>query len=152
MTSRLYKTLVEKGLAAGVDSSYSYPGERYPSLFVLEVVPQHGHSTDQLEEVVWKELRRLSTAPIEDWELQKVRAGLKVGLLKTLKTNGGMASALVYDQTIFGDWHYLLRFQDAIDHVSAGDVQKVANAIFQESNVTVAVLKTKHSEAPLGHR
>lgn len=141
-TSRLYKRLVQRDkLATSVDTNTDYPGERYDSLFILSAAPRHPHTARQVASAMEEELARLTQEPVSDWELQKVRASVDVAVLDTLQTNGGMAGTLVYDQTIFGDWKYLLRFQDQIKRLSASDIQRAAQRYFRPENQTLAVLE-----------
>src|SRR6185312_10427504 len=89
-TSRLYKALVEKKkLATSVDSGQDYPGERYGSLFVIEATPRYPHTSDEVIRAIHAETDKLKKGPISDWEVEKVRSSVDVGLLNTLQTNAG---------------------------------------------------------------
>ena len=80
--------------------------------------------------------------PAADWELEKIRSAVEVGILDTLQTNAGMAGTLAYNQTVFGDWRYLLRFQKQIHDLTAQDLQKFAKKYFTSENETIGVLET----------
>lgn len=141
-TSRLYKALVEKKkVATSVDVGQDYPGERYPMLFIIAAESRHPHTTSDILKVVDQELERLQKSPVESWELEKVRAAVEVGILATLQTNSGMASTLAYNQAIFGDWKYLLRFQDQMRQLKAEDIQRFAKTYFVNSKRTVGLLE-----------
>jgi predicted Zn-dependent peptidase len=144
-SSRLYRTLVEKKhLATSVDADPSSPGERYAPLFVISTTPRFPHAPAEIETAIFSELERLKKEPIEPWEIDKVRARVSLDLLQTLQTNDGMANTLVYDQAIFGDWHYLLQYQRAIDAMTAKDIQRAAQRLFNAANSTVATrVRTK---------
>ena len=142
-SSRLYKTLVEKKkLALSVETAEDEPGERYPSLLAISVAPRYPHTTEEIERAVWLELERLKTQPIEAWELSKVRASVEMSVLSSLQTNAGMASILVYDQTVFGDWRYLTTFQQRVKEMTAADIRSFAQKYFQPEFVTVAALES----------
>ncbi len=141
-TSRFYKALVEKKkVAAAVETAQDYPGERYASLFLISAQARHPHTNAQVTQAIEHELNRLKKDPVEPWELEKVRAAVEVGILETLQTNSGMASTLVYNQSIFGDWRYLLRFQQQIKELSAQDIQLFARKYFLKDNLTVGALE-----------
>ncbi len=141
-TSRLYKALVEKKkVAASVETGQDYPGERYPSLFIISAATRHPRTNDDVIKAVEEELDRLKKQPIEPWELEKIRSAVEVGILDTLQTNSGMASTLVYNQTVFGDWKYLLSFQKQIKDLTAQDLQNFAKKYFVQDNETVGVLE-----------
>ncbi len=140
-TSRLYKALIEKKkVAADIDTGQDYPGERYASLFIIAAEARHPHTNVQVLKVIDHELERLKNVPVESWELEKVRSAVEVGILSTLQTNSGMASTLAYNQSIFGDWRYLLRFQEEIRNLSAHDIQNFARKYFVKENMTIGTL------------
>ena len=141
-TSRLYKALVEKKkIASDLETAEDEPGERYGSLFVISVSPRFPHSSAEVERAVLEEIERVKTQPIESWEMEKLRAAVDVGILSNLQTNAGMATTLSYDQSIFGDWHYLLTFQRRIKEMTAADLQQMAQKYLKTDNMTVATLE-----------
>ncbi len=140
-TSRLYKNLVEKkGVAASVSVGQDTPGERYASLFTIDAQTRFPRTVNDLEAAIHAEIDRLKNEPIESWELEKVRANLDISLLNILQTNGGMAGTLAYTQTIFGDWRYIQKIQEAINRITSEDVQRVAKTYLTRDNETTAVL------------
>jgi predicted Zn-dependent peptidase len=142
-TSRLYKALVEKKkVATSVETGQDYPGERYPSLFIFSAAPRFPHTNDDAAKVIEQELERLKKEPVQDWELEKIRSAVEVGILDTLQTNSGMASTLVYNQTVFGDWRYLLAFQKQMHELKTADLQNFAKKYFVKENETVGVLES----------
>jgi len=141
-TSRLYKALVEKKkVATAVDTGQDYPGERCASLFIISAAPRHPRTNDDVLKAIEEELDRLKKEPIADWELEKIRSAVEVGILDTLQTNSGMAETLIYNQTVFGDWRYLLNFQKQIRAMTAQDLQNFAKKIFVDDNKTISVLE-----------
>lgn len=141
-TSRLYKSLVEKKkVASGVETAQDYPGERYAPMMILAAATRHPRTPDDILEIIDEELTRLKREPIADWELEKIRASVDISLLNTLQTNAGMAQSLAYNQSIFGDWRHLLKFQSAIKSMTAQDIQKMAQTIFVDDNKTVVILE-----------
>ena len=146
-SSRLQKGLVEKKrVASAVDADPAAPGERYDPQFVISATPRFPHLPSELEHGIWNELDRLKNNPVEPWELEKVRARVDIDLLNTLQTNDGMASTLAYYQCIFGDWRLILRYQKAIEALTAQDIQRVAQRIFLIENSTVVTRLRKKEE------
>jgi predicted Zn-dependent peptidase len=146
-SSRLHQNLVErKRLAAAVDSDSASPGERYDPLFILAATPRQPNTSEDVEKAIWQELERLKNEPVEPWELEKVRARVKLDILNTLQTNEGMAATLAYYQCIFRDWRYLLAYQKAMDALTAADIQRVAKRIFRTENSTVVARARKAKE------
>ncbi|MFA5974797.1 MAG: pitrilysin family protein [Elusimicrobiota bacterium] len=142
-SSRFYKILVEKKkLASAVDVSEDDPGERYDPLLTIAAAPRHPHTAQDVVEAIWKELDRLKNEPVQEWELEKLRAGVDVMLLNALQTNDGMAGTLVYDQTIFGDWRTLLRFQKLIHGLTPQAIQAAAKKSLTRENETLGILES----------
>ncbi len=149
VTSRLYRTLVqEQRIAASIGTDTGFPGTRDPNLFIVSATPLAPHTTAEVEAAVYAELERLKTEPVLPEELQKVVNTLEAGLVRSLRSNSGLASQLAYFQTVAGDWRYLLRVRDRIVAVTPGDIQRVAREFFTTRNRTVATLVRTGGNAP----
>lgn len=144
LTSRLHKKLVqEKRLAASVNSDTNYPGVRAPNLFVLGATPLAPHTTAEVEAAIYEELDRLKSEPVSAKELEKVLNNLDADLVRSLRTNGGLASQLALYQTVAEDWRYALKARDKIAAVTPADIQRVATQYVTKVNRTVATLVKK---------
>ena len=144
LTSRLYTSLIrEKRIAASVNADSNYPGVRSPNLFVLSATPLTPHTTGEIEAAIYAEIERLKTEPVSAKELEKVLNNLDADLVRTLRSNGGLASQLALYQTVAGDWRYALKARDKIAAVTPADIQRVAAEYFTKSNRTVATLVKK---------
>lgn len=140
-TSRLYRRLVrEKRLATAVDTQTSFPGAQAPNLFVMSAVPLAPHSTREVEEAITEELERLKTEPVDPAELEKVLNTLDAELLRSLRSNSGLAAQLAYFHTVAKDWRYVLTARERIAAVTPADIQRVATQYLTRSNRTVATL------------
>lgn len=140
-SSRLYRTLVEEQQLATSVSVFGAPGSRYPNLFVIEAVPRHPHTTDELEKAIYNELDKLAENPVKDDELTKVRNRLVTDQLRRLDSNAGLAGLLTSFQSLNGDWRYLVTYQEEIDKLTAEDIRRVAAEYLTPENRTVVVLK-----------
>jgi predicted Zn-dependent peptidase len=140
-TSRLYTRLVrEKRVAASVDTQSSFPGAQAPNLFVISATPLAPHTTRDVEAALDQEIERLKTEPVTPMELQKVLNNLDADLLRSLRSNSGLASQLAYYQTIAKNWRYVLTARDRVAAVTPADIQRVASRYLVRSNRTVASL------------
>ena len=141
VTSRLYHRVVrEKRLATSVGTDPNSPGVRGANLFTISAVPLAPHTTAELEAAIYAELDRLKTEPVTPKELEKVLNTLDAGLVRSLRSNGGLASQLAYFQAVAKDWRYLLRARDRVAAVTPADIMRVAAQYFMKSNRTVATL------------
>ncbi len=141
VTSRFYRNLVrEKRVAASVGTSASYPGAQAANLFVISAVPLAPHTTKEVEAAIYEEIDKLKTEPVSKAELEKVLNNLDADLVRSLRSNSGLASQLAYFHTIAGDWRYILQARDRIAAVTPADIQRVARQYLVQSNRTVANL------------
>lgn len=139
-TSRLFRKLVlESQVASGV-SSFEAPGDRFPNLFIISAEPRAPHTVPDVEQAILSELQRLSTEPVEEAEMRKVRSQLEASFLYPLRSNQGLASQISYFEILDGDWKDLLRYRDVLLAVTPAQVQDVARRTLTPSNRTVAVL------------
>lgn len=141
VTSRLYHRIVrEKRLATAIGADAGFPGAIAPNLFVISAAPLAPHTTAEVEAAVYEELERLKTEPVPAKELEKVLNNLDAGLVRALRSNGGLAGQLAYFQTVAKDWRYVLKAREKTAAVTPQDIQRVARAYFTRANRTVATL------------
>ena len=140
-TSRFYQKLVEeRKIAVDISTSSSFPGVRYPNLFVIFATPRHPHTTEELEKAIYKELEELATTPVSERELKKIQNQIQADYLRQLSSNSKLAYWLSYYQCLFGDWRFLTQRLKDYEKVTPEDVIRVARQYFQERNRTVGVL------------
>ena len=142
-TSRLFKALVEKGIAVGVNTANGYPGARYPNLFVIFAQPVSPHTCGELEKIIYKELDVLKKEPVRSEELEKAKNQLNAGILREISTNSGLAGMLSYYGAVAGSWQYITDFPDLLEKVTPEDIMAVAEKYFEPRNRTVAELVRK---------
>ena len=143
-TSRLYKNLVEEQqIAAYVDTAAAFPGEKYPTLFLLAGAPLSPHTSAEVEQAMYAELERLQTTPIEQAELQKVINNIEAQFIQSLASNSGLAAQLTFAQSVFGSWRAIEQQVARIKTITPADVQRVAKTYFTKQNRTVGVLVKK---------
>jgi predicted Zn-dependent peptidase len=150
-TGLLYKSLVRDqrvALAAGADSSY--PGSKYPNLFILYVAPTMGKTLPENEKALTAVLDTLKNQKVDEQTLARVKTKVRADLIRQLDNNSGLASLLSTYQANYGDWRKLFTSIDEINHVTADDVQRVARTYFVDKYKTVAYLKAPAGAAPAG--
>ncbi|MBD2179617.1 insulinase family protein [Planktothrix sp. FACHB-1355] len=143
-TSRLYKSLVEKQQIALTAQGFSgFPGDKYPTMMLFYALTAPGHTVDEVAKGLRSQIDRLKTEPVSAEELDRVKTQARAGLLGTLNSNDGMASALVEYEVKTGSWKNLFKQLDAIAAVTPADIQRVAQATFQPQNRTIGRLLPK---------
>ncbi len=143
-TSRLYKSLVEtQQLALSAQGFSGFPGNKYPNLMLFYALTAPGHTVDEVAIGLRKEIDRLKTEPVSVEELKRVKTQARAGLLRSLKSNMGMAQLLLEYEVKTGSWRNLFKQLDEIVAVTPDEVQRVAQETFQAQNRTVGRLLSK---------
>jgi predicted Zn-dependent peptidase len=139
----LYKSLVRDqkvALAAGAESSF--PGSKYPNLFLMYLVPAMGKSLTDNEKALDAVLEGLKKQPVDAEALERVKTKTRANLIRQLDSNSGLASLLAAYYVDYGDWRKLFTSIQDIEKVTGDDVQRVARTYFVDKSKTVAYLKT----------
>ncbi len=138
-TARLYKSLVVDEKIAAVAQGFSgFPGDKFPGLFAFYAVPLPGHTDEEMETAIHKELERMKTEDVSDAELERFKTRAKADKLRGLADNAGLAEQLADYQTKYGDWREMFREIAKIDAVTKADIRRVANKTFVATNRTTA--------------
>jgi len=141
-TSRLYKSLVrDKKLAIYAAGFSGFPGDKYPNLFAFYAVAAQGKTNEECLNAIDEEIDKLKKEPVSAEDLKAVKTRARANLIRSLADNAGMAGQLTYYQAITGDWRNLFKQLDEIDAVTAADIQRVANAVFVNTNRTIGMIE-----------
>ena len=142
-TSIIYKEMVrDKKIALGAASYATYPGGKYPGLFLFFVVPNSGHTVEEMEKSVYEIVDRVKKDKPDPAALQRVKTNLRAALIQKLDSNSGLAAELASYQAGYGDWRKLFTELDEYNQVTADDVQRVAQKYLLESTRTVVYTYT----------
>ncbi len=137
-TGLLYRELVrDKKLSLAAISAASFPGSKYPNLFVFLLAPAIGHNVDDNLKAFYELLDRFKNEKVDQETLARVKTKTRAGLIRQLDSNSGLASLLTNYYANYGDWRKLFTSIDDIDKVTADDVQRVAKKYFVNDSRTV---------------
>jgi predicted Zn-dependent peptidase len=126
-TGLLYTNLVrDQKIALGAAAEASFPGGKYPNLFLFFLVPNQGHTVEENEKACYQIIERLKTQKVSDDTLQRIKTKVRAALIRRLDSNSGMADALTFYYANYGDWRKLFTSIDDTDKVTADDVMRVA--------------------------
>ena len=133
-SSRLYRALVDAGLATETEASFSLMKDPY--LFWVEASLRPDVSHAAVESAILAELARLATEPLGDDELARVRRQMLAGTAYPTDTTSGRAYQL--GQLLssgaarsIGEWY------ERLAALSAEDLRAAAAATFVERSRTV---------------
>ncbi|MBI2427645.1 MAG: insulinase family protein [Ignavibacteriales bacterium] len=138
MSSRLFQQIREKhGLAYSVYSFLSMTSEI--GAFGIYVGTDKKMVNNALD-LSYKELEKIKSTPLKKSELQRAKAQLKGSMLMSLESTSNRMMRLGSGELYFGEYKTLDSIVKNIDAVTADDVQKVANQLFNIQNFTTVVL------------
>jgi predicted Zn-dependent peptidase len=146
-TSRLYRSLVrDKKIAANAGSFSQLPGSKYPTLWLAWAFPSPNSSNEEVQAAIRAEIERIQKEDVTDEELARFKTRAKTSLLRSLRSNSGLASNLTEYQTLYGDWRELFHYVDRIEGVTKADIRRVASATLVPTNRTVGMIVTAEDD------
>lgn len=146
-TSRLYRSLVlEKQIATGVRTTTG-PGDKYPNLFIISATPRAPHTGEEVEKAIYEEIQKLAEEGPNPQELQKVKNQLDADVLRTLRSNAGLANLLAYFTGLTGDPKYLERHVENLKSVTSEEVQDFIRTYLVAKNRTVGWIAPERDKA-----
>lgn len=138
MSSRLFQSVREdKGLVYTIFSALTeYVDTGFLSIYA-------GASAENIEPTIaatMDEVRRLKTAAVSAAELQRNKEQLKTSLMLALESSSARMNALASQEMTWGAFVTPDEVIEHINAVTAEDVQRLANEIFQPERLAVTVL------------
>jgi zinc protease len=136
LSSRLYQKLV-KELEMVVSISAGPDERRGKSLFWVSLVVRPDKNLHEVESLVYQEIERLKSAPVADWELDKVRMKLRLRQVRDLYSTRSRANALGHYVIYYNEPDLINSVVDKVAQVTKADLQRVAGAYLATGNKTV---------------
>lgn len=149
-TSRFYRSLVEGSqIALYAQSTPTYPGIRYPSLFLVAAAPKAPHTLEELESAIWAEFDRVKKEPPTQWELERVVNNYESDMIKQLENSHELSNSLAINNQILGSWKFDWEMMEKVRAVTPAQVSAAAAKYLTRANYTVVFLKQPAApEAP----
>lgn len=139
--SRLYRALVDEGLASSVSASCS--ALRDPGLFYVYASCLPGVSHGDLEMAIESELQRVCSDGIPADELRRARTVLQAD--SAFLRDGSFSIAAQLNEAIAsGDWTLYPDFMDQVAAVRSGDILDVAQQTFVQERKTAGYYIPTH--------
>jgi len=152
-TGLMYRDLVqEKRLSLAAEAVSTYPGGKYPNLFVFFLVPSMGHTTSENLKALDDLLARFESKPPDAEELARAKTQARAEVIRRLANNAGLADLLANAYMNYGDWRKLFTQLDDLNKVTAADVQRVATRYFATGSRTVSYLVPGAGPMPAANR
>jgi len=132
--SRLYTSLVERGLASSVSGALL--PTRDPYLYTLSFTMADGVAPDALEEAALAQVERVLRTGVSDEEVRRARRQLRARLVFENDSVTNVAHQLGYFETVAGNG-YLGQLERRIDSVTADEVGVAAREYLTARTRTV---------------
>ena len=138
--ARLASELV-RGAAVAASAGAAYDGyDRMQSLFLLSGTPANGQTTQQLEQALRAQIKRLHQERVGGDELDRVKAQIRASKVYEQDSIFYQAMQIGILETVGLDWREMERYHERIDAVTPEQVQAVARKYLVEDGLTVAEL------------
>lgn len=131
---RLHKALVESGLAA--NAAVGSEQLRDPGLMTAFAAMPKDADTAKVEKVLLEQLEQLQNQPITAAEVDAAKQRARNNF-ELAYTNVSAVAMGLSDAVVAGDWRLYFQYRDALEKVTADDVNRVARAYLQSSNRTL---------------
>ncbi len=133
-SSRLYRALVESGLATGVDCGFRPTID--PGTIDVTATVRPGVAVEKVERAIFAELEKIASKPVTDAELAKVH---KQARSQFVYASDGVMNRGYWlgELEIVASYKMYDAFLDGIANVTKADVQRVAAKYLTETNRTV---------------
>jgi predicted Zn-dependent peptidase len=145
-TGRLNRSIVlDQKLATS--ASANNDGRKYEGVFEVRAEAKEGHTPEELERAVDKELDKLKQEPVPADELQSVKNRYLASSYRQLTSNFSVLIRYgIADGT--ADWRMADKIADAVQTITPADVQRVVNQYFTKENRAVAIWTRKGGSEP----
>ncbi|HEX5047159.1 MAG TPA: pitrilysin family protein [Gammaproteobacteria bacterium] len=133
---RLYKALVEKGLASDIGLSTLQNKDPAAVLFLAQA--KAGGSLDAAREAMFATIDDLKAHPITKEELDRAKNNAMSGFERTMNNSQAVALQLS-EWAAIGDWRLMFLDRDRVRSATVEDVQRAALQYLKPSNRTVGL-------------
>ena len=133
-SSRLYRALVESGLAAGISGGLSATVD--PFLYVLSATVRNGQTPEAVERALDREIERARGELVTEEELAKAVKQARAMFAFGAESVSSQGFWLGYTE-IFDTYRWFESYLDRLAAVTTADVQRVAQKYLARTNRTV---------------
>jgi len=117
----------------------------FGGVFYLVGIPAPGHTPEEVEGLLLKELDRIKTEGVTDLELQKVKNQVQAGTYARMEDNGELRDQLAEAEGA-GSYKDFLDEPARLAAVTREDVQRVARQYFVPENRNTMVIHRKEAK------
>ncbi|HET8772818.1 MAG TPA: pitrilysin family protein [Thermoanaerobaculia bacterium] len=134
VNSRLYRALVEQGLATNVQANNFTLKDPYPIL--VDATLAQGKTHAEVEAAIKAAIAELAEKGVTDEEVQRAQQQIEVAVIRSRDGTYNFASNLG-ESIASTNWKWFLTYIDNIKAVTAADVKRVASSYLVPTRATV---------------
>jgi predicted Zn-dependent peptidase len=135
-SSRVYRRLIyDEQVTLSAHGGYSEMADA--GIFLAYAGVRPDASIERAEELFLAEIKRLRDEPVTTEEIDKAKRQIEVSMVHSLTTNKALASRIGYGVTILGRIRLLEDRLEAIQAVTAADVQRVARTYLIDEGASI---------------
>ncbi|MGQ9708570.1 MAG: M16 family metallopeptidase [bacterium] len=143
--SRLYKTLViDSAFAASVSVWNSV--QKDPGIMEIMITPKAESLIPKIERVVYHEIKRMTTEPVTDQELNRVKNQTIAGYIFDRDDVSSIAHLLATSHITTGNWRAFLEQMQKIETASPEQIQRFCQKYLTKNRRTVGIIVPKNKE------
>lgn len=151
-SSRLYRALVDNGLATGISSNLWENCD--PGMYSIVITLAPGKKHQEVEDALFEEIGKFSSSKISEREMQKAVNGVKAGFFRAKDSFTLLAEYLAWYEAIYS-YKFLDGYLDNIRKVKDSDVNQAAKKYLKKSACTIGwycALPEKQEEGAIPSR
>lgn len=134
-SSRLYRALIDGEIASSVSAGYELTLDPY--MFAFDATLRSGVEPARAEEAILKEVERIQREGVPEHELARTKRQLHAQVVYSLEGVTNQGFALGFMDLVARDPAAWETFPEALQRVSADDVQRVASKYLVNQQATV---------------
>ncbi len=119
------------------------PGERYDNLFLVAATPAPGVSTQRVVDEVQQIFDEYLLNAPDPKKVEEAKKRGRLGFLKLLDSDSGLAGALGKEEALHGDWRHLIRLYGEIERTTPKDIQNLSRRFLRPENRTVVSIESE---------
>ncbi len=135
-SSRLYKTLVDETQKAVYVGAFPAALEN-PGLFISLAIANQGVDSNELKDLIDREINKVKDSLITDQEMQKLQNQVETDYVNQNATDEGISENLAYYYTIYGNPGAINTELDKLMKVTKEDIKRVADKYLNNNNRVV---------------
>ncbi|AFZ04312.1 processing peptidase [Calothrix sp. PCC 6303] len=143
--SRLYRALIESGLASDISASVTSLLEA--GWYQIDVTASTNQKLSQIDTALQNAIAKLIKKGVTEEEVTRAKAQLAAGIVLGNRDITNQAMQLGNDEIITGDYRFIDTYLSAINQVTVQDVQRVANIYLQPQTLKVGYFQP--TQAPI---